>query len=302
MNTHGCKAEWIGRRAFLERGVLSLAAGGVLGSAATGAGAARSSARPKVRFGLITDLHYADKPSAGDRHYRETPEKLAEAASRLREDPPDFLVELGDLIDSSGSVATDLKALRRISQDVSAASEKRHYVLGNHCVELLTKDEFLGGVGQERSFYSFDSGGCHFIVLDGCFRADGEPYGRANSEWTDANIPPHEVDWLRDDLAGASSPTFVFAHQRLDVGRPYGFGNAPEIRGLLKGSGKVRAVFQGHSHKNDYHEIAGIHYVTLVAMVEGSGAENNGYASVDVHEDGSIQVHGFRKQRDYHWS
>jgi alkaline phosphatase len=53
----------------------------------------------------------------------------------------------------------------------------------------------------------------------------------------------------------------------------------------------VACVFQGHSHKNDYREIAGVHYVTLVAMVEGSGAESNGYATVDLGEDGSIQVH-----------
>ena len=26
-----------------------------------------------IRFGLVTDLHYADKPPAGTRHYRETP-------------------------------------------------------------------------------------------------------------------------------------------------------------------------------------------------------------------------------------
>ena len=138
-------------------------------------------------------------------------------------------------------------------------------------------------------------------MLDSCFRSDGQPYGRKNSEWTDANIPAHEVEWLRADLAGTSRPTIVFAHQRLDVGSPYGVKNAPEVRGLLESSGKVRAVFQGHSHKNDYHEIAGIHYVTLVAMVEGSGAENSGYASVDLGGDETIRVHGFRRQADYSW-
>ena len=145
------------------------------------------------------------------------------------------------------------------------------------------------------------SGGHHFVVLDACFRGDGEPYGRKNSHWTDANIPAHEVEWLRADLAGTSRPTIIFAHQRLDVGSPYGVKNAPEVRGVLEGAGKVRTVFQGHSHKNDYHEISGIHYVTLVAMVEGSGAENNGYATVDLDHSGSIRVHGFRQQKDYEW-
>ena len=85
------------------------------------------------------------------------------------------------------------------------------------------------------------------------------------------------------------------------MGGPYGVKNAPGVRKLLENSGNVRAVFQGHSHKNDHHEIAGIPYVTLVAMVEGSGVESSGYATVEIDESGSIRVHGFRKQASYEW-
>ena len=301
MNSNPAGTARLGRRAFLRGGTLLLSASCLPDPTAMAATMLQPGTRPKARFGLITDLHYADKPPAGTRHYRETPAKLAEAADQFRRDRPDFLVELGDLIDSSDSVGVELGYLERINRDVSAISGERHYVLGNHCVDLLTKEEFLGGVGQKKSFYSFDSGDQHFVVLDACFRGYGKPYGRKNSKWTDANIAAHEVEWLRADLAGTTRPTVIFAHQRLDVGSPYGVRNAPEVRGVLEGSGKVRAVFQGHSHKNDYHEIAGIHYVTQVAMVEGSGAESSGYATVDIDEAGSIQVHGFRKQRDYDW-
>lgn len=51
-----------------------------------------------------------------------------------------------------------------------------------------------------------------------------------------------------------------------------------EITEVLEGSGKVRSIFQGHSHENDYREIAGIPYVRLVAMVEGSGPRAAGTA------------------------
>jgi predicted phosphodiesterase len=74
--------------------------------------------------------------------------------------------------------------------------------------------------------------------------------------------------------------------------------NAAAVRALLEESGKVLAVFQGHSHKNDYQQIAGIHYTTLVAMVEGSGPENSGYAMLDIHADGSLRLEGFRRQQD----
>lgn len=301
MNLNLPETTRIGRRAFLRGGTLFLAAGGAGRSSRGFDEAAPKVERSRVRFGVITDLHYADKPPAGTRYYRETPAKLTEAAERFRTDPPDFLVELGDFIDAADSVADELAYLDRINRDFAAISDHRHYVLGNHCVDMLTKDEFLGAVGRRESFYSFDSGGVHFIVLDSCFRSDGKPYGRKNSEWTDANIPSHEVQWLRDDLASHPLPTIVFAHQRLDVGHPYGVKNAPEIRALLERSGNVRAVFQGHSHKNDHHEIGGIHYVTLVAMIEGSGAESSGYALVDSKPNGAIQIQGFRRQNSYDW-
>lgn len=288
----------LGRRAFLSEGMLILGAATVSGRSAD----ADDKGRPALRFGLITDLHYADKPPAGSRYYRETLAKLGEAAELFRKEPIEFLVELGDLIDAADSVEVELGYLDRVDRDFSAISNRRYYVLGNHCVDTLTKPEFLKRVGQERSFDSFDAGGWHFVVLDSCFRADGQPYGRKNFEWTDANIPAFEVDWLRADLASAPGPVIVFAHQRLDVGSPYGVRNAPEIRKVLESSSKVRAVFQGHSHKNDYNEIGNIPYVTLVAMVEGSGAESSGYALVEIAESGAIRVRGFRMQADYSWN
>lgn len=292
----------VGRRAFLQAGSLYLAAASLDGFAPNHLFAREASAPGGLHIGLLTDLHYADKPRAGSRFYRETPEKLAEAAEQFRREELGFVVELGDLIDSADSVAAELGYLKRIDREFSAISPHRHYVLGNHCVSTLTKEEFLDGVGQKASYNSFDHGGIHFIVLDACFRSDGTPYGRMNFEWTDANIPAAEVDWLRGDLKATANPVIIFAHQRLDVGNSHGVKNAPQVRRVLEESGKVRAVLQGHSHQNDYKEIAGIHYCTLVAMIEGSGAENNGYSVMTLHPEGAIQIRGFRKQANYQWS
>ena len=292
----------LGRRAFLRDGTLVLTAA-TLGSGASGSLLAREdSTKGSLRIGLVTDLHYADKPPAGSRHYRETRRKLAEAAQRFRGDKPAFLVELGDFIDAADSVATEQQYLKRIDREFSAICKDRHHVLGNHCVHTLTKEEFLAGVEQERSYYSFDRGGVHFVVLDSCFRGDGVPYGRKNFEWTDPNVPAAELEWLRADLEATDKKTLVFAHQRLDVANHYGVKNAPAVRAVLEGSGKVLAVFQGHSHQNDHKEIGGIHYCTMVAMVEGSGARNNGYSLVDIHGDGALHIKGFRAQKSYAWN
>ena len=68
------------------------------------------------------------------------------------------------------------------------------------------------------------------------------------------------------------------------------------MRAVLEKSRNVLAVFQGHAHRNDYQQIGGIHYTTLAALVEGSGAENNAYCILDLLADGSLRLTGFRRQ------
>lgn len=285
----------LGRRAFLQNGTLLLAAAGTVDAASLFA----VEDGKRLRIGLVTDLHHADKSAVGTRHYRETLGKLAEAAIQFAKDKPAFIVELGDLIDAADSVEIEQRYLQTINREFAAISQDRHYVLGNHCVDTLTKAEFLAGVEQKQSYYSFDRGEFHFVVLDACFRNDGEPYGRKNSKWNDANIPAAELEWLRADLRATRKRTVVFAHQRLDVSNDHGVKNCSAVRKIFEESDRVLAVFQGHSHQNDLKDIGGIHYCTLVAMVEGSGTENNGYSVMDIAPDGSIRLTGFRQQQGY---
>jgi alkaline phosphatase len=289
----------VSRRAFFCNGSLFLLGAGFSLSHVSDLLADESNRR--VRLGLLTDMHYADKPPAGSRHYRETLAKLAEAARQFQQDQPDHVVELGDFIDAADSVEVEKRYLNRINKGFAALPGRKHYVLGNHCVDTLTKEEFLDGVGQQKSYYSFDAGGFHFVVLDACFRSDGKPYGRKNFQWTDPNIPANQVEWLRADLEATSGKAIIFVHQRLDVSNNYAVKNAAQVRQVLEGSGKVLAVFQGHSHQNDLKDVNGIHYCVHRAMVEGSGEQNNGYSTVDVFADGTIRITGFRKQTSYEW-
>lgn len=291
----------ITRRAFLQGGSLILLGTGLDASHAAALRADDAAAKPLVRVGLVTDLHYADKPPAGSRHYRETLAKLEEAAQQFKKDKPDHVVELGDLIDSADSIETEKAHLIRINKTFMELPGEKHYVLGNHCVHTLTKEEFLEAIGQKKSFGSFGTDEMHFVILDACFRRDGIPYGRKNFEWTDSFIPGEQIEWLKADLDAAKGRVVVFVHQRLDVSNQYGVKNAAEVRKVLEDSGKVLAVFQGHSHKNDLKEINGIPYCVHQAMVEGSGAENNSYSMMDIFTDGTIRVSGFRKQKDYEW-
>lgn len=284
------------RRAFLHHSTLCLAgfgAGRLL--------AADSNASPLLRVGLMTDLHYADKPPTKTRFYREALAKLDEAVEVMNREKPNLVVELGDFIDQADSVEKEIEWLQTMESHFAKLSMPRHYVLGNHCVGTLTKQEFAANTKASGGHESFEAGGVTFLILDACFRSDGTPYSRKNFDWKDANLPASQLSWLESELNKASGPVIVLAHQRLDADKAHAVQNAPAARALLEKSGKVLAVFQGHSHKNDYQQIAGIHYTTLVAMVEGSGMENSGYSMFEVLADGSLRLQGFRRQVERAW-
>lgn len=295
------------RRELLKGGTMLLAAAAIepLGSATALAQTSAPASGPvnaPARLGLITDLHYADKPAAGERQYRESMAKLAEAGERFKREGIAEAVCLGDLIDSGPDLAVERGYLAAINRQFSDLVPHRHYVLGNHCVEALTKAEYLEEVGQAKSYHSFDRNGVHFVALDGCFRADGTPYGRKNAAWNDAFLPPEQLAWLRNDLSGTAFKTVIFIHQRVDFdGNPHNITNAPAVRDVLEQSGKVVAVFQGHHHLNDVRTIKGITYCTLEAMVDGAGPESNAYAILEVSAAGAVRVQGFRKQESHHW-
>lgn len=292
----------LSRRTFLKA---SAAAGAAL---TLGCRAARSSGpRVALRIGLLTDTHYADRRPNGTRYYRESMDKVAECIDRLNLEKVDFAVHIGDFKDEDPE-PVEAQTLQYVS-DMEAVYARfrgpRYHVLGNHDIDSISKEQFLArventGVAPERSYYSFDRNGFHFIVLDACFRQDGAPYDKGNFDWKDTYIPTTQLDWLRADLQTARGPVIVFVHQLLDPEQTevHQIKNAAQVRSILEQSEKVLAVFQGHQHEGGYHLVNGIHYYTLIAMVEGSGAENNSYAILDVHENGDLVVNGYRRTED----
>jgi len=308
------------RRSLLIGGTLALLPGvgqaGCLARSLAGrAVAGRGRAEPAIRVATLTDIHYADADPRGNRHYRDSIAKVRRAVREIGgsgEGPAASLcVQLGDLIDSrdtpidKGAVEEELGFLETIEAELAALPCERHYVFGNHCVHTLTKEEFAEHSAAQRSFHSFDrplavgEGSLHMVVLDACFRSDGEHYGRRNFDWTDANIPAHELRWLEADLAATRSPTIICTHQRLDGEGSTTIRNAPEVRAVIERSGRVMAVLQGHHHENTLSIIESVPYLVMRAVVEGPGVENRAAGVVDVYQDLSLAVRGFGQQASY---
>ncbi len=112
-------------------------------------GAGAPAAEAPLRFGLVTDIHYADIEPAGMRQYRESPAKLAECVRFMNEQKVDFLVELGDFKDQGKppDEAATLGYLRKIEDVFRGFKGLRFHVVGNHDVDSISKQQFLDVVG-----------------------------------------------------------------------------------------------------------------------------------------------------------
>ena len=266
-------------------------------------GGACTARRETVRFGLVTDAHYAEHAPAGTRFYRDSLLKMREAILIFNKADVDFVVELGDFKDQDTPPVpeTTLGYLKRIEAEFAAFKGARYHVLGNHDMDSISKAQFQSavsntGIAPDRTHYAFETKGLHAIVLDANFRSDGVPYDRGDFKWEESNVPATQLDWLKGELSAATGPVIVFVHQRLDgSGGGMYVKNAAAVRAILEGSGKVVAALHGHDHKGGYNLLNGIHYYTLRGMVENAGFENNAYAIAELDPENNLTINGYAK-------
>ena len=262
-----------------------------------------------VRFGLIADLHAHDTDSPLEGKWMtHTEERLAAFTAAMNAWDPDFVVQLGDFVNGWVVLGADPGDPARIpgilawADGLYAAFDgPRHHVIGNHDVYNLDKEQYRTILGIDSTYYSFDVGAYHFVVLDVQFGEDGSDLAHTYTGVA-GFVPEREMDWLRDDLAASDRPTIVFVHQMLDAyieawGRAL-VANQPEIQAVLAEDGDVIAVFQGHDHDNAHNEIDGIHYVTFEALVDQGTPPS--WARITLDPDArTIVIVGEGDQADY---
>jgi 3',5'-cyclic AMP phosphodiesterase CpdA len=266
-----------------------------------------------IHVAVVTDIHVHDTDSPVEHKVMtDYPERIAAFVDAANAWPADLAIELGDLINGAFVLGADYGDPARIPQILDDAVAcfaglqcPLDYVLGNHDLYDLSKAEFLAGIGRDKTYYSFDLGGFHFVILDAEYNdPDESDYDHVFMR-VKCRIPTFEMDWLRDDLAATQLPTIVCIHQPLDsefdanAGGPPVVNNA-EVRALLSESGVVVAVFQGHVHENVYTEIDGIHYITFAAMVDHTDPIPPTWAQVTLDADQrTISIEGFGIQDSY---
>ncbi|PHQ28432.1 metallophosphoesterase family protein [Leeuwenhoekiella nanhaiensis] len=271
--------------------------------------------KPFLRFGLLTDSHYAEREPAGTRFYRDSIPKMQEAIAELNTQNLDFIIHLGDFKDQDTEANPEdtLRYLKTIESEFQGFEGATYHALGNHDVDSIRKEVFLSHIkntGQDsaKNYYSFDAGGFHIIVLDANYDAAGTDHFFAEgADWEDANIPPQELNWLKEDLAKIKKPTVVFCHHPLyefyKEGSKFHVTNYQEVQKLFTENSYVVACFHGHVHQEDVSIQNGITYITRLGMVDYEGVENNAFSVVELTAD-KIEIRGYKRSgsKNFSWS
>ena len=200
------------RRSFL--GVL--AAGGALfftgclpgrGSRVMG-----NSGKRALRFVFYTDIHA--------RTEWDTPTALERAANAINAQRADLVVAGGDLITDGFQSSAETVAPRwDVYMTMHRAINRDIYpVMGNHdLVAAIPEDGtprsedpraiYRSKMGLDRTYYSFDAAGYHFVVLDS-IQITG---GRMKYQ---GFIWPEQLEWLKEDLSRVSkaAPVVLATH------------------------------------------------------------------------------------------
>jgi len=253
---------------------------------------------PVLTFGVFSDTHQQQVDDGAYNEYSD--DKLFIAANQWEVEKVDFVIGLGDIIDSTISEADDLLNLGEIEVALSNYTGDKYLVVGNHDTEEMDLATFITNSQYTTASYkSFDVNGFHCVLLNG--------YDAGNYFEMSAT----QIDWLETDLASSSLPKLIFIHYRVDQDYPGDpaiyFGETPmspfcfsanEIRAKIEAGGNVIAVFQGHHHINAYAKVNDIEYFTFTRMTDPI-INNNAYATVSIFKDNTVKVEGFGRQLNY---
>lgn len=188
-------------------------------------------------FVQMTDIHLAEEET----------DEFGELVAELNELGPAFVVATGDLIDegNGATVAQAGKWFDLYENVTSALTMPLHNAVGNHDVVGIHRQDvpatdpgygegiFISHFGP--SYYSFDWGEHHCIVLDPNDLVDGKQVYQ---------ISDSQLEWLKDDLKHRSrAPLLIFYHEPTASWR-----NRRAFVDALKG--RSAKLFCGHLHQD----------------------------------------------------
>lgn len=237
-----------------------------------------------MKIGLFTDCHYCKAEYLGPtRRPSLSINKIKEAMDEFKLNHVDMVFCLGDMTDHDESSTKEqiIECFKEAMQLISSYNIPFYLVPGNHDYLVMTANDMEREAGYKIPPYTVETKAHSFIILDANYRSNMVRFDTAGVNWTDSNLPPHQVEFLKSELKNAAKKCIILVHENLDpsVDKMHIIKNAEQIRAIIKDSRKVSLVIQGHYHKGKESEIDNIPYITLPAMCEG---ESNSFKILEL--------------------
>lgn len=274
-----------------------------------------SQTEAELRIGLVADPQYADNPAAGKRYYRESLWKLREAIVTFNANHVDFVQNLGDIIDKGWK---SYDSIIPIYQNLNPGIENYH-LLGNHDFSIDSSHftDLLETLSMPDYYYSYVKKDWRFIVLDATdysyfsnslHKHDTNQInsyydnteGKSNNYRWNSAIGEIQQNWLRQELDSARSlkqKVIVFSHMPLrPLGASENLWNNEEIFDIIENNSNIVAFINGHNHAGDYVFKNGIHYITILGMVD---TMINSYGILEIYKN-RLVLKGYGNQKTFH--
>lgn len=258
-----------------------------------------------TRFVIVSDFHYAlgkyldEKARCGRKLMQYAEPLLEKFIDEMNETiRPDFVMNLGDLIQDYGDYEEDVETMREFWSKFKRLDAPVYTCVGNHDLRA-TKDRaaVAAALGYEKTTWSVDVAGLHVVVLgtDVDYDAVDSKGIKFEKHW----ISDEDLDWLETDLKQTELPVVICLHFGVAEDSQEGnywfdpcpeeglIKNRRELKKILKDSGKVRAVFSGHQHWTKTLVEDGIPYYLVGSMTENmewDGIPDGVYLAVTLDE------------------
>ncbi len=255
-------------------------------------------------FAFLADMHL-ERREIGGAKLKATLAELGDLSPK-----PAFLLFQGDICLQSGSGDLYAECLETVDIPMRHGAGNHEMILGHG----NPRDDFQQRFGP--TYYSFDWGPLHCIVLDG-----NKPIpGATGWQAVHGAVEGSELKWLEADLAAQpkGKPIVVGVHIPIVSSYPERRSTSPKnapywemtnrkiLTDLFSRYG-VRLVLQGHMHENERATVGGVEYVSSISVSgcwwkAGQGFERGvdntprGYRVVSI--DGKTVTHRYQSSAE----